>query len=408
MPSHLKAMTKKILLIGKKISLPRFSFSSKRRKTVPIIGGILVLIFVGLVAAWWRIPKASVILFVEPKTLEKEFEIKLDPKGVEASDKELVLLARQLEVKLNSEKKKTVTGSKLIGDPAEGEVTIYNGTSGVKTFEKGTLISSSTGIEFEFKDDVKVASQSSAADPPGTAKVAVFAEKIGVEGNLAANTEFLISNYAKTDYVAKNESSFAGGVSREIQAVSEKDKDDLLVLLKEELKGQVLQKLKEEVGEKEEIVEESIEEEVSSISFDKNIGDEAEALSLTLEITAKALVYVEDDMRELVEEEMISLIPENYEYLKKNTNFSFELSSLKKDGSALFDVLFEVDLMPKVDVDVVAQSLVGKKPGIADVYLGSLNGVVGHSVSFKPILPKGLQVFPRLVENIDIEVAFKP
>ena len=404
----LKAMGGKLLLIVKKIPLPRFSFLSKGRMVVPIVIGALALIFAGLLVAWWRIPKVSVTLFVEPKTLEKKFEIRLDPSGAEVSNDELVLLARQLSVQLKSEKKKTVTGSKLIGDPAEGEITIYNGTSGTKTFEKGTAISSPTGIEFELKDDVQVASQSSAADPPGTAKVSIIAVKIGVEGNLAANTEFLISNYTKTDYVAKNESSFTGGVSREIQAVSEEDKDDLLSLLKEELKGQVLQRLKEEAGEKEEIVEESIEEEVSSVSFDKNVGDEAEALGLSLEITAKALVYVEDDMRELVEEEMTSLIPENYEYLKENTNFSFELSSLGKDGSALFDVLFKADLMPKVDVKVIAESLAGKRPEIADVYLGSLNGVVSHSVSFKPVLPGRLQIFPRLVENIDIKVGFKP
>jgi len=61
-------------------------------------------------------PKASVVLLVEPKVLEEEFEIRLDPSLTIPDKEKLALPAQEIETVLEGEETVSATGTKLTGE----------------------------------------------------------------------------------------------------------------------------------------------------------------------------------------------------------------------------------------------------------------------------------------------------
>jgi hypothetical protein len=366
-----------------------------------------LLLVGGLFAASWYLPRAEVVLYLEPEVLAKDFTITLDP-NVSIPDKEnFVLPAREESVEVEGTKSRGTTGAKEIGDPAKGEVTIYNGTSNEKKFDSGTAIASSTGLEFTLDDDVTVASQSSAADPPGKANVKVTAVEIGTEGNLAGGTEFTIANYAKSDYVAKNDSAFSGGISRQAQAVSEEDQEILLTDLKASLEGEAKDKLASRLALEDRLVEESIVSKVTSSNYSHDVGEEVDSLELTLKLKTTTLVYTEKELRELTEESVLESVSEDFEYNPEETKFTFELGEINEDGSVTVKAYLEAKLTPKMDLEKIKRDLAGKYILVGRTYLGNLPRTSGFEAKIQPQLPGRLGTFPRVANRIKIETEIK-
>jgi len=410
--------------VRRKIKLPKINFSFKNffskisfsflfprgLKKAGFLA-IIVLIFLGGVffLAYWYLPKAEVTLWVKPQIVEKNFTLKLDPKISTPNQKELVLPAEEVKAVISGQKKKTTTGTKLVGEPARGEVTIYNGTSAQKTFEAGTVLIGPAGIKFTLDERVTVASQSgTAAEPvPGKAKVKVTAVAIGSEGNLAAGTEFSIANFSKSDYVAKNEEAFSGGTSREVQVVAKEDQEKLLGELTEELKGKALEELQKKVPSGKKLVEESLAWKAEEKNFDKKVGEEGDELSLNLKISFTALTFSEKDFQQLAEEEIKKTIPPGFEYKPEETETKFTFKNVTKEGVAVFDAYFKASLFPILDLEAIKKNLAGKYPEIGKAYLGSLPQVDSYEAKIYPRFPGKLATFPRLAKNIKIEIRKK-
>jgi hypothetical protein len=192
---------------------------------------ICSLLFAGLFAAYWYLPKATVTLTVAPKPLAHQFDLTADSTVTDIAAEGSVLPAALAQITVTTHKTRPATGTKLIGDRAAGEVTIINGTSTERSFPAGTTISSPSGLKFTLTSSVTIASASGTADPnsyqPGKATVKITAVDIGPDANLTAGTQFKIGSFSFLDYVAKNDSAFVGGSSRQVAAVS---KDDLSAL----------------------------------------------------------------------------------------------------------------------------------------------------------------------------------
>lgn len=395
----------------KKLALPslpkpriKFNFSSR----LVMIGGILLALLVILIGLalifWWYMPKAQINLYIKPQALEKDFLVKLDPSIQVADNEKLILPAQKQEVIVEGEKTSVTTGSKIVGDPAKGKVTIFKVPGAEKKFSAGTLITSSSGIKFTLDEEVLIASRSSAADPTPSAIAAVTAEKIGPEGNLASGAEFSIANFAKSDYVAKNESAFAGGTSREIQAVSKKDQDKLVEDLTNELKKKATEELKTKIESQYKPVEESLTTKVMEKSFSKEVEAEADEVSLKMKIKVLALSYSESDFTKMIQEQIEKSIPEGLEYKPEESETKFVLKEVTKDGMAIFSAQYKTNLIPKLDLEAIKKNLSGKYLDIGKSYLTSLPAVNSVEVKITPSLPMMINVFPRMIKNIRIEV----
>jgi len=375
-----------------------------------ILSGLfLVVVFVVLGLLYWYLPRASITLFVEPQSLEKDFLVSLDTSLKSPNREKLLLPAQEIETTVSGEKTKGTTGTKLIGEKAKGEVSIYNRTDQTRTFAQGVEIYGSNDLVFTLDEEVSVASESSGSDYtkiPGKAVVSVIAEEFGSEGNLASGSEFSIANYARADFIASNESSFSGGTSREIQAVSEKDQDDLLAELKEELKEKGISQLDDELGSGDRLIEESLELKILKENFLEEVDQETDQLNLELELKITALVFSENDFEDLIKEEIMASVPTEFDYDSSQKETNFELEDVE-DEVYTFKVQFKADLKPKFNLEEIKNNLVGKKPAIGKTYLSNLSHVASFEAKITPRLPVRLVTFPRMAEKINIEVELK-
>jgi hypothetical protein len=407
-----------------KVSLPRIPlikipkvFLPSRFSKGPLIILFPLLALVGIftlvIAAYWYLPKAKIILFLEPQNIEKKIDLIVDPKLTSPNESELKIPGTVKEINIDGEKTSSPSGKKEVGEKAKGEVTLYNKTDSTKTFPQGTTLLGSNNLKFTLDADTSVASKSSEATEEGEkiiygkTNASVTAEKIGADYNLPAESTFKITNVNTDQFEAKNQNAFSGGTSREVQAVSKADQDNLLDALINELKEKAKEKINLEISSAEKIIEDSLKEKITKKTFDKEIGDEAQKLNLKLVLKITALTYKEDEFLNLIQKKILNLVPSGYELKQDQIQTDFKLKNIEKDGQAIFEVTTTAKLIPKIDIPKISQDLTGKKPDFAETYLRNLTSVAGFEISFTPKLPKIIKTLPRNTKNISIEVETK-
>lgn len=379
-------------------------------KTPLIVGTIFafMIVAIGVVSfLLWKWPKAEVILFVKPQVSQEEYTVKLDPNLTQVDPDNLALPAKEVEVELGDEKTLGTTGTKMVGEKSKGKVIIYNRTSAEKTLNPGTEIAGPNGLKFSLNDKVTIASESAGSDytrVPGKAEAEVTALIIGTESNLASGAEFTVANFSKSDYVAKNEDVFAGGTSREVQVVAKKDQEKLLKELTDELKSKALGELSDKVASGEKLVDESLTFKIVDKKFNKNVDEEADELKLNLNIKFLALAFNQEELKKLIEEKVASSVPEGFEYKSEDSDISFSLKDVTKEGAAIFIAHFKANLYPKLDLEAIRNGLAGKRPDIGRNYLQMVANIDSFATKISPHLPDKIITFPRNAGNIKIEV----
>ena len=86
---------------------------------------------------------------------------------------------------------------------------------------------------------------------------------------------------------------------------------------------------------------------------------------------------------------------------------SFRLRQKQEDGKLKFLARFRAKLIPKLDLEKIKGSIIGRSPKGADEILKKQDHILGSEVTIKPTLPSFLQRLPLLQKNITVEVGFK-
>lgn len=382
-----------------KFKLPNFRFPNLHlsiprlpRIMLPKNGLMVGLTLIGVFlaagfAAWFFLPKATVSIYVSPKKIDSTQNLTL---GSEIS-------SRGETTSVSGSKTVSVTGTKTVGDAAKGQVTIYN-TGDTATASAGTKITDSSGLSFTLDNDVS-ASGSNDATSPVTTTASVTAVDIGAEYNLASGTTFSIDGFSKSNIAAKNDSSFSGGSSREITAVSAEDRKKAEEKLALELTDQGKTSIKEKISENDFLIEESVAATASARDFDQKVGDEASNVSLSMTMDIKGQVVPKSDLSKLALGYLKDKIPTGFVLRADQVTYEFTLVSGKK-----YRVKFTANLLPEINTDEIAKKLLGKKVIPAETILSEIPGFVRSEIKFIPRLGP-LTTLPHLTKNISVELA---
>ena len=392
--------TKKFNIKFPKFTFPKLSGSKVGR---PVIIGLLLiaLLAIGGLAAWWYVPKATVTLYISPRNLNEKVEITVDP-GASSDPGNKILAGETVKTSVKGEKTAQTTGTKTVGDKAQGEVTLYR--VGTKlSLKAGTILKGPDSLRFVLDEDTEV--PVGTASSPGTATAKVAAETIGAEYNLAASSSFTVGNYTTADIEAKNESDFSGGSSREISAVSADDQKGLEKDLTSELSEKAKEDLTSTLSDTDIFIDDSITTSTSSREFTQKQGDEAKSLGLKMTLDATAVTVKKSELLSLAQDQVKEKVPSGFVLREDQieTDFAFK----KKEGNVYkFDVTVSANLLPLIDTDTVAQKIRGKVPTYAQDYL--IKEVPGFSraeITIKPNLPGKLKTLPQVTSHISVEVA---
>ncbi|MFH1566088.1 MAG: hypothetical protein ABIB98_02730 [bacterium] len=372
------------------------------------------LLFIGLVGGlWWVGPKATVVLNTNSEMLVKNIEITANANVSKVSESDKEIPAVVLEAIRKGTESIQTSGEKEVGEKAKGTVKIYNKTTSKKTFSAGTkliLTSSPDSLIYYTLEEVILEERQDlpAGITYGISEVEVEAGEFGPGYNISENQNFDVDDHNTSDFSAQNEKEFTGGTSKKVLAVSEKDKEALLQVLEERLKTEVSTDLELKLVGQQKLAESSISFETFDTVFDKNVGDEADKLNLTLQVKAYSLAYYQNDLETVVKSVLERSIPEQYSLSDTETRFEIGAVIADKPPSSKEKLVLLVKVrsfvVPKISEQDIKDNITAKSIKSAQEYLDTLKNVPSYELIVWPKLPGFLNTMPHLKSRISVEI----
>src|SRR3990167_7392057 len=350
-----------------------------RRPRALLAAIIFFLLFSAVSAAYWYIPKATITLVMEPKTIEANLTATFDPDAETQNVEENIVPAQNVDVSVSGQESAPTTGTTLIGPD---------------------------NLAFTLDEDTTVASRSSEEDSegvititPGKATGNVSAKSIGPEGNLSADTKLTFRQFSEDDFYAKTDSGLSGGSARGVKAVSEADRQDLLSKLSQELLSQAQDNINQQFNGEKSLVKRQDQEDLLDASFSHDVDEETDSLTLEGEFSYTALAFRSTDLTLLLQEAVKEKVPENFQ-VSPESKFDLKPASLNSDGTAIADVVYAAKLIPKLDFSEMKNQLAGRSTQEVQDYLASLPNFVKADIALSPKLPGKSKTLPRAKKNI--------
>src|SRR3989338_849404 len=152
---------------------------------------LVVALFVASFVLGKTITSAQIVISANSQSIEGDIDAKVISGSANESKSELS--GRKISVSESGSQKATATGVEKVGEPAKGEVTVFNWTTDQISFPQTTVIVSSGGVKFTIDNEIEIASRS--ASNPGQANTNVTASEKGESGNVGAGTDFSFQEF---------------------------------------------------------------------------------------------------------------------------------------------------------------------------------------------------------------------
>ncbi|MCG2685809.1 baseplate J/gp47 family protein [Candidatus Parcubacteria bacterium] len=386
--------------------------------TAVIVVGVVLLLGGALGGLYFLLPQAEVRLTIGSAVLVKSVEVIASTAVSEVAIEERVIPATALGVDGKGSLIQETTGRKTVGDKAIGVVTIYNKTDHEKVLPTGALLSfarpEGENLRYTLNSTVTVPAWTLAeaeSTPQGTtithvsgkANAAITAEDIGEDYNLSAGSTLNVALLSSDHFVAQNAEALAGGSSREVAVVSDGDQSQLRERLLSNLENQIGADLRSKTVGDQKFEDSAVEFTISLEEFDKAVGEEAEKLTLSLELAARTLVYSEENLNRLLENLLSEFVPSGFELSEgdKETEIAVSETDLEA-GVVKFQAKVRGYVVPQFNEDELRTALVGKRLEEANRYLADLPNIVSSQIDLVPRLPGPLQRMPLKASRIRI------
>lgn len=350
----------------------------------------LLIIFISLFINEYFFHKAYITVYLPSQTIEKKLNTLIDYKvaSSQANFSETVL----------------TTGKKEIGEKAKGIVILYNFDDKEETFSKNTVLESNN-IRYFLDNDVKVASSTITADAsaklPGKKEVSITAENIGEEANLNKGTRFKISGMPESLYFAINDKPLTGGSRKQIKTVSA---NDILSLENKVLEKAKNQKINLKLKDNELIINDLTNYEIIDKKFSKEIGEEADSVSIDAKINVEFYVYKKDDLLKYLTNELKKDLKLDLS-LEKN-NIKFKITQAKKNNDKL-EILLDVKAkaIGSFDKDKALRLISGKNKNQIEQILKNNFNTQGFDLLNNDSLPIFNNYLPFFKKNIVLKIS---
>ena len=389
--------TFKKLPLNKLFALIPTSGGKNKLIVIPIVLVVLVILLFMVLGFF---AKATVTLGVKPDISEKTQSVTFSTTaGTDVKNN--VIAAEFVSVSEDGTDTTPATGKKSVGNKAKGTVTVFNNDTSPVTLSSGTKITSSNGLIFTLDSGVNVASAS--GDPfsgtkPATANVNVTSDTFGTEYNLPSGTKFSLSGNSAV--AAKNDNPFSGGTKKDITVVSKDDTAKLLESLPKKLEDKAKNDLSQKVSSDKAVLPNFASETFDKKTFDKNVGDEANQLTLTGTVSFEGISYKKDDLVALAN----NLFDANDITINKD-NLNITVKDIKtKEKEADANLQIQALLLPKIDNAALTKQIAVQSVSKATASLSSLSRVSSVTISISPSIPFLPKSLPGNSNNIKIVI----
>lgn len=381
-----------------------------------LLGFFVVFLGASLAYLYFYLPKATVVLYVEEKTLEKEEIVRVDTQIAKINFEQRTIPGQVLESEASDSEKFEATGKKTVGDKAIGKLTLQNWTDNEITLPAKELFTvdkdqEGAGLVYESTQEVTIPAQTFSIPGPGQklfqaglATVQLKASEIGETFNLPAGVNFIVDKYPFSSLGATNPDKITGGSTREVTAVSQEN----LQTAQDQLSSKLFTKSKDDLKSRlmgdQKLIEAAIVNRVESSQFSHQANEEADNFTVSLKTRSIVTVYSESQLKEVLSSVARESVPPGFSLLPEKEAFSSEIIKSGEKGSIELLGKIKTLVVPDFDTQKIKEQLVGKKSAEAKAILTALPRLSGSEIHLWPLVPPLLQTLPFQKERLTIKI----
>lgn len=370
-----------------------------------IIFIVAAFLIAGLVG-YLVLPTTEITLW--PKTEKVSFDLSVvGSMGVSQIDENLNKIPLQaVEVKKTKSGEFLATGEKEINEKARGFITVYNEYSSIpQTLVATTRFESPEGKIFRIMESVTIpgAKVEEAKIIPSSIEVEVVADQAGEDYNIGP-TDFTIPGFKGTPkfvgFYGQSKAPMSGGLTGKVKVASTEDVEKAEEGLIEELKSELRQALEEQIPDDLKIIEDGLKEEITIISTVEP-GTKTDKFTIEMKALTQALLYKEEDLRNLVDLNLISQVSDNKVPLSETQEIDWEEPMIDwVKGEALLSLNIEEEVAWQIDIQSLKEDLVGQSEVEVRKYLANQEEIEKAKVSFWPFWVKKIPSQEKKIEII--------
>lgn len=367
------------------------------------ITALIVLVFGGFYVASSVLPKAHLTLILQPQNMTGTEEFRVVASDDVTDSSTGVIIATRRQQSESAESSIQVTGTKDIGDPAKGTVTIYNKTTDRKVLKKGTVLESGQ-LAFVLDSDLTVdaATESIGSITFGKGSATVTAAQIGPQSNVPADTEFSVKGTPSSQMIARNDQVFSGGTSKSVNVVSRADQTALVEKLTADLIEKAKSTLSQSVNGGEVLIDETVSTEVTERHFQQELGQEATDLTGGITVSISGLTVRNEEISAIIEAKARERVNAGYTIDLDTVQTETKDIILSKNGSLSMTVNYSLVARPDILPEMIRNAVAGKTQEEAQEYLRQVPGVAG--VNFQYQFAFGSNRLPKKAGNIFVHL----
>lgn len=334
-------------------------------------------VFLALIAgiAYVVVPGATVYIVPAQQSVEAQVQIIADP-SLQANEVDVengLIPPTRLRLEVEDTASVPTTGSRDTDDVlALGLVTFINRTDTPITVPISTQVSTGTGnpVMFRTLQEATLAGQAGAE-----AEVIVEAMPVssGEVGNVASNTINTVIGPLDNRIDVVNREPTTGGESRSLRTASEADRELLLALIRQQLQARAFVEMEMVLSPTQFIVDDTvriIEERTDSMTFNVEIGEPAETLSLTMSAVVEGVVIDEELSQRIVFAYLSDQIPRGRVIDRDSIVYSRGPFTVDTATNTISFVMSgSAEVRGQVDEAILRERLAGRSVGDALIYL---------------------------------------
>jgi hypothetical protein len=280
------------------------------------IAVLLVLVFAALAI----IPNAQIVLVPQSTRITAAINVIADPAAEEVDPLTGHIPSSEVKTTVRDTITVPTTGKKSIPESrAQGRVIFVNQLNSPVRISQGTLVrTTATGraIRYVLTQDVEVPAGINAQ-----AEGIVEAVEVGAASNVDANLINEIEGVAALAARVSNPEPMGGGGDKEVPAVDAADRELANEQIKPKLREAALKQLEAQLGPGEFIIPESLGGTILESTFDHEITEQADELTLLMRVAYTAKKVKSEDANSLVFNALKAQTPPDYELIPQGLAF---------------------------------------------------------------------------------------
>jgi hypothetical protein len=385
------------------------------RRTTPlqVIGRIFLLLtliaMTGLVA-YLLIPSATVTITPAQTRISTDAAVQavVDPDGGTRLDVENGIMSASIaRTQIEEQASIPTTGRQELTDAhATGSVVFINRTNSAIRIPIGTLVSTSSGSPVTFRT-----TQEATVTAGRGLQIEVPVEAVenvaGDVGNVEAGLINMVVDTVLADQVeVRNLVATVGGQNRTISIVTQTDRDRLLDILRQQIQNTAYNEMLPRLDAPQFIIPETIhiaEERSDWMTFDFEVGDSAEILTLTMRAVVEATVVDESVAQQIAFTRLAGQIPNGHVIRPETLIYERgSVTSVQPGGGVTFTISCSGQIVTDLNTNEIQQNLAGKTVSEAAIYLGSAFDLAEGFAPEIHLAPEWVQRLPLLPLRITV------